>query len=297
MLNQPLVTVICTCYNHEKYVLDALNSVINQVYQNIQLIIVNDNSTDNSNEVILNWQTQNSHIRFIQNKINLGITESFNNAYKYAKGDYLIDLAADDILLPDCIKLQIETFNNSKYNNLALVYGNAIVVNQQGDFERYFFPRLEDGSLLKKPPTGDIYKYIISDVHSLCSVTAMMRTEFFDYLGGYDTNLYFEDLDYWIRASRKFNFDFTNDILVKKRVLKNSLGDSYLKTNTHYKKMNNATYIILKKAFALNKNKEEHKGLLNRVYIMLKLTAKALDLRLLSKYILLYSKVFIYSKV
>jgi glycosyltransferase involved in cell wall biosynthesis len=295
MIKQPLVTVICTCYNHEKYVLDALNSVINQVYQNVQLIIVNDNSSDNSDDVILKWLTNYPNVKYIQNKTNLGITKSFNNAHKHTKGDYLIDLAADDILLPDCIRLQLDAFNNSNYTNLALVYGNAILINERGDFERYFFPRHEDGGLLKKHPTGDMYKYIISDVHSLCSVTAMIKTESFDSLGGYDTSLYYEDLDFWIRASREFNFDFTNDVLVKKRILKNSLGDSYKKDSTYYTKINNSTYHILKKTFSLNKNKEEHKGLLKRIYTMMRQSASNLSYILFLKYVLLYTKVYFYS--
>jgi len=296
MIKQPLVTVICTCYNHEKYILDALNSVTTQEYQNIQLIIVDDYSTDNSKDIILKWLAQKSDVTFIQNKINLGITKSFNNAYKHANGDYLIDLAADDMLLPNCIRLQLETFNNSKYTNLGLVYGNAILVNEKGGFERYFFPRRKNGDLVKKHPTGNMYNYIISDVHSLCSVTAMIKTDVFDYLNGYDTSLYYEDLDFWIRASREFNFDFTNDVLVKKRIIKNSLGDSYKKHSTHYTKINNSTYHVLKKAFSLNKNKEEHKGLLKRTYVMMRQSASNLSYILLLKYVYFYGKVYFYSK-
>lgn len=296
MIKQPLVTVICTCYNHEKYILDALNSVITQEYKNVQLIIVDDYSTDNSKEVILKWLVQNPDVKFVQNKTNLGITKSFNNAYKFANGDYLIDLAADDILLTKCIRLQLEVFNNSKYTNLGLVYGNAILVNENGDFDRYFFPKYENGDLIKKHPTGDMYNYIISDVHSLCSVTAMIKSDVFDYLNGYDTSLYYEDLDFWIRASRKFNFDFTNDVLVKKRIIKNSLGDSYKKDSTYYTNINNSTYRILKKAFSLNKNKEEHKGLLKRTYVMMRQSASNLSYILFLKYVLFYCSVYFYSK-
>jgi len=296
MIKQPLVTVICTCYNHEKYILDALNSVITQEYKNVQLIIVDDYSRDNSKEIILKWLAQNPDVTFIQNKINLGITKSFNSAYKFANGDYFIDLAADDILLPKCIYLQLEAFNNSKYTNLGLVYGNAILVNEKGDFDRYFFPRRKNGDLVKKHPTGDMYNYIISDIHSLCSVTAMIKTDVFDYLNGYDTSLYYEDLDFWIRASREFNFDFTNEVLVKKRIIKNSLGDSYKKDSTYYTKINNSTYQVLKKTFSLNKNKEEHKGLLKRTYVMMRQSASNLSYILFFKYVLLYGKIYFYSK-
>jgi len=168
MIKQPLVTIICTCYNHENYVLDALNSVINQEYQNIQLIVVDDNSYDSSNKVITTWIKSHPDTIFIQNQENLGITKSFNNAYKHAKGEYLIDLAADDILLPKCVKLQLEVFKNSSYNNVGLVYGNAIVTDDSGNFIRYYFARKDDGSFINKRPKGNVYEYIISDIHSLC---------------------------------------------------------------------------------------------------------------------------------
>ena len=297
MLKQPLVTIICTCYNHENYVLDALNSVVLQEYQNIQLIIVDDFSNDDSSKVITSWMENHTNAIFIQNKENLGITKSFNNAYTYAKGDYLIDLAADDILLPECLKLQLNVFRNSRHTNLGLVYGNAIVTDDSGEFIRYYFPRNQDGSLIKKHPTGNVYEYIISDVHSLCSVTAMIKKETFELLNGYDSNLHYEDLDFWIRASREFEFDFTDSILVKKRVLKNSLGDSFLKSNTYYKKINYSTFIILKKTFILNRTKKEHKSLLKRIFLMMKRAAKTLDLRLLFKYVILYLKVIFNSKI
>ncbi|PHS09710.1 MAG: glycosyltransferase [Kordia sp.] len=297
MLKQPLVTIICSCYNHENYVLDTLNSVIHQEYKNIQLIIVDDYSSDNSNKVITTWIINYPDTIFIQNPENLGITKSFNNAYKYAKGDYLIDLAADDILLPKCIKLQLEVFKNSNYTNLGLVYGNAIVTDDSGKFIRYYFPQNEDGSLIKQRPTGNVYEYIISDVYSLCSVTAMIKAETFEYLNGYDPDLHFEDLDFWIRASREYEFDFINLILAKKRELKNSLGDSFFKKNTYYKKFNYSVYNILNKAFALNRNKQEHKSLLKRTFIMMKRAARALDFKLFLIYVLFYSKVFYYSKI
>jgi len=297
MLKQPLVTIICTCYNHENYVLDALNSVVNQLHQNIQLIVVDDYSSDNSKNVITSWIENNPTATFIQNQENLGITKSFNNAYKHAKGDYLIDLAADDILLPECVQLQLKAFKNSSYSNLGLVYGNAIVTDESGNFIRHYFPRKGDGSLVKKHTTGNVYEYIISDIHSLCSVTAMIKAEVFEHLNGYDPDLHFEDLDFWIRASREYEFDFTNSILVKKRELKNSLGDSFFKKNTYYKKFNSSAYKILNKAFALNRTKQEHKSLLKRTFIMMKRAARALDVKLFFKYILFYFKVLYYSKI
>ena len=81
----PLITVICSCYNHAKFVTKSLESVLNQTYKNIQLIVIDDCSIDNSVSVIENFIIEYPQIIFIKNKINLGLTKSFNNAAKLAK--------------------------------------------------------------------------------------------------------------------------------------------------------------------------------------------------------------------
>ena len=118
MQNFPLVSVICLSYNHEAYVVEALNSVINQTYPNVELLIADDCSKDNSVAVINDWLKEHSNVHFIANEINLGSNKTFNQLAKIAKGEYIIDLAADDVLFPNCIEKQIATFQNSKYKNL-----------------------------------------------------------------------------------------------------------------------------------------------------------------------------------
>jgi len=289
---KPLVTVICTCFNHEHYVLEALDSVMKQEYKNIELIVIDDFSVDNSSNVIQTWIKKNPSVKFIQNNENIGITKSFNKAFGYAKGDYLIDLAADDILNTECIKKQLEIFYKKTYSNLGLVYGNAAVINEKGDLIRHYFPKDKNGDLIKTIPTGNVYEYIISDVHSLCSVSAMVKTEVFKNLNGYDSDLYYEDLDFWIRASREYHFDFTEAVLMQKRVVKNSLGDNFNQKNTHYKKVNQTTFRVLKKTFFLNKNNREHQKLLKRVLVMTKRSVRALDMNLAYKYSLFILKIY-----
>ena len=77
MQDNPLVTIICLCYNQQEYVLQSLFSVVNQDYPNIELIIVDDCSTDNSRAVIEKWRLDFPKIQFIANETNLGTTQSF----------------------------------------------------------------------------------------------------------------------------------------------------------------------------------------------------------------------------
>lgn len=263
MQDNPLVTIICLSYNHEKFVVETLNSVVNQNYSPIELIIVDDCSLDNSKSIIEDWVVNHSEVKFIANGVNLGNTKSFNNALKIAKGDYIIDLAADDLLMPNGIQMQVEAFQKSTYKNLGIVYGNAEIINENGSFNSYYFPVDANRTVISKRKTGDIYASVLSTGDSICSVSTLIKKEVFDFLGGYDETLGYEDLDSWIRASRVYEFDFIDAILIKKRIVSNSLGTHFFKKNN---KINLSTYKILRKALNLNRSKAEDLALQKRVH-------------------------------
>lgn len=267
MQNKLLVTVICLCYNHENFVLESLHSVLNQDYPHIELIVVDDCSTDNSKKTIEKWLLDYPNIQFIFNHINLGNTKSFNKALKSAKGNYIIDLAADDVLVPDCISQQIKTFRESSFKNLGVVYGNTELIKENGEFSSYFFPVDDNLKTIEKRQTGNIYLSVISGGNSICSVSSMAKKSVYDSLNGYDEILAYEDLDFWIRSSRLYEFEYIDKILVKKRISNNSLTDNfYNNSKARFKKINLSTYLILKKAIKLNQTKKEDFGIQKRVH-------------------------------
>ncbi len=263
MQENPLVSIICLAYNHENFVVETLNSVIQQNYQPIELIIVDDYSKDRTKLEINNWLLSHPEVQFIANEFNIGNTKSFNNALKIAKGEYIIDLAADDLLLPNGIQMQINAFQKSKFKNLGVVYGNAEIINEDGSFNSFYFPVDKNGKVISKRIIGDIYSSVLSTGDSICSVSALIKKSVFDFLGGYDETLAYEDLDSWIRASRKYEFDFIDEVLVRKRMVTNSLGSNFYKKKH---KINISTYKILKKGIKLNRSKMEDLALLKRVH-------------------------------
>jgi len=291
-MQKPLVTIICLCYNHEQFVVESLNSVLNQSYKNIELIIADDCSTDSSEKTIKNWLENYPEIPFISNKTNLGNTKTFNKALKIAKGNYVIDLAADDILMPNCVEKQIDTFINSNQKKLAIVYGNAEIISENNQHLRYYYEVNHEKKVLKKPATGDIYSSILSQSSMICSVASMVKREVLDELKGYDENLAYEDLDLWIRTARNYNFEFIDSVLIQKRELENSLGSQfYKKFNSRTRKINHSTYLIIKKAIALNKTKAENKAVLKRVHQEMVKAQKTYDIGLFIKYIPLELKL------
>lgn len=286
MQNNPLVTIICLCYNHEAYVVESLNSVINQSYPSIELIIVDDCSFDNSKNVISNWLEKNPKVQFIANETNQGNTKSFNKALKLAKGEYVIDLAADDILLTDSVALQVNAFQNSHYQNLGVVYGNVELIWENGMFDSYYFPVNDQKKVIEKRITGDIYLSVLSGGNSICSVSAMMKKTILDHLQGYDETLAYEDLDFWIRTSRQYEFDFIDEILVQKRILTDSLGTQFFKKNNQRaRKINRSTYLILKKGIMLNQTRTEDLAIQKRVHYEIVNSLKVHDFSLFFKFI------------
>lgn len=292
MQNDCLVTVICLCYNHAEFVEEALNSVINQTYKNIELIIADDCSTDNSVSVIKNWLSTYPEITFISNKKNLGNTTTFNQCLKLAKGNYIIDLATDDILLPETVEKQLEGFAASAFKNVGVVYGNMELITNDKKHLAFFLPVDANYKRLNPQKVGDIYAGLLSGSNSMGAVASLVKREVFDLLNGYDESLCYEDYDFWIRASRIFNFDYIDEILVQKRVLEDSLGTQpFKKWNKRTRRFNYSTYVILQKAFKLNRNKTEFLAILKRVHYEMTIAFRTWDFVLLMKYIVLELKV------
>jgi glycosyltransferase involved in cell wall biosynthesis len=280
MHQNPIVTVVCSCFNHCNYVTESLQSVLNQTYKNIQLIVVDDCSSDNSVPVIADFIKENPEIIFIKNESNLGLTKSVNNAVKQATGSYFIDLAADDVLLPNCIELQVAAFEKSDYPDLAIVYGNAEEISENGNHLSYYFNVDENLKTNPKRPSGAIYKNVISTETTICSVSALYKMTVFKSLNGYDETLYYEDLDYWIRASHNYSIEFIDAVLIKKRILKNSMHTGFIKNHAVIGK---STYQIMKKAALLNRSIDEDTILRTHILLGIKRSVKEITPVLLLK--------------
>lgn len=264
MLNDPLVTVICTCYNHAPYVEKSLNSVINQDYKNIELIIVDNASQDNSVAVIENWLQKYPSILFIKNAINIGNNKSFNQTIALSKGSYLIDLAADDVLTKEGITHQIDTF--LKNPNAGLVFGNATIIDENDSLLHYHFPVDTNLKIIDTSIFNTNYESILKGGNCMCSVSGMYKRTVFEELKGYDENLAYEDLDYWLRMARKHNLIYIDLPLVEKRYLKHSQLSHFYKKSAYEKRINYSTFIILKKAFLMNTKTSEYNALLKRIH-------------------------------
>ncbi len=263
-MNKPLVSVICLCHDQGKYVQQAIESVLKQTYEHIELIVIDDASKDNSQAVIENLsKIHGFHAHF--NTKNLGNCKSFNTGFKLSQGKYLIDLAADDVLLPERVQIGVEQLEQA-----GPAYGvhfcDVEINDENGKRIGTHYKRDAHGQLLDTVPGGDIYKDLV-ERYLISAPSMMMSRQVLSDLNGYDEELTYEDFDFWVRSSRKYKYIFTDQILLKKMVLSNSLSSIlYKKKNRHAL----STAKVCEKILEMNSSEEENLALLKRINYELK---------------------------
>lgn len=175
----PIVSIIIPCYNVESYVNETIDSVLNQSYQNIEVILVDDGSTDNTLKILEGYAKKHSNIKLITQK-NTYYIVARQNGVKLAAGEYLLFLDADDLIAPDYIeKCCIIAENNE---NIDIVYSQANLFGNKNC--RWELPKFNMPDFL---------------LNNCIYVSALIRKSKFDIVGGFDTSLtQFEDWELFI---------------------------------------------------------------------------------------------------
>lgn len=263
-MDKPLVTVICLCYNHERYVAEAIDSALNQSYGEIELIVVDDASTDNSKSEILKLaQIHGFKTHF--NDSNLGNCKSFNIGLALSHGKYIIDLAADDFLRTDRVAVGVASLEQHG-PSFGVHFCDVELIDEKGQSLGTHFNRDKHGKLVENVPEGAIFDVLV-ERYFISTPSMMMSRTVLEGLSGYDENLSYEDFDFWVRSSRKFNYAFTDQVLVRKRILAKSLSfDQHQKKNKHLL----STAIVCEKTFVLCETEKEKKALIKRINYELK---------------------------
>lgn len=273
----PVVSVVCLCYNHARFVQEAIESVLNQTFDNIELIVVDDASTDASAQIINQFQNY-EQVRVHINKENLGNCKAFNLGFKMSKGAFLIDLAADDLLTPERVLIGVNELQKSK---AGVHFSNMELINEAGDFVRHYH------KVPLEIPQGNVYEEVLAR-HFIGGASMMIRREVLERLNGYDEDLAYEDFDFWVRSSREFEYVYSPEVLVQKRLVRGSKGDKQLKFNSNQLR---STYRVCEKAFNLNRSTNEHKALKKRIRYEMRKAIETGNIRLANDYMRLSRKV------
>jgi len=125
MLEENLVSIAMSSYNGERFIKEQIDSILDQSYSNLELVITDDGSSDKTIEIIKNYQKNDTRIKLYQNEVNLGFVQNFGKAISLCKGDYIALADQDDIWKKDKLKTFIE-----KIGNNVLIYSDADLVDE-----------------------------------------------------------------------------------------------------------------------------------------------------------------------
>jgi len=248
MDNQPLVSVIMATYNKADYIERAVKSVLAQNYKNIELIIVDDGSTDGTKELIQPFLSD-QRIYYFQEE-NKGVSIARNNGVRISKGKYIAILDSDDFWCQiDKLEKQVDFLEKNK--DYALVGGGAIKIDKRGkEITRYLLFEKDE----------DIRKVILVD-NAFAHVTTLFRKDIFERVGGYSEEFDgLEDRELWLKIgtiSKFYNFQefFTSYLGHNYKdptyFIKNYSGRERLKLNIRLRKRYSNNYPGYRKAVLL----------------------------------------------
>ncbi|OYZ76249.1 MULTISPECIES: glycosyltransferase [unclassified Polaromonas] len=246
---RPLVSVIVPSYNHERYIQECIESIANQTYENIELIVIDDGSNDSSIRILKNLEKLYGFTLLLQD--NKGLASTLNlGIKKMAHGEFIATCASDDYWMPDKIEKQIVfLLNNNQY---PMCYGKTYYVDENSKI------------LSKEDKSNNGLKggWIFDDIFTFKlhpPVNYLFRKEIFDKIGLYDESLFAEDYDMNLRIASDYEIGFINEYIgyyringgKEKLALKECINDSHLKTIEKYKK--NYKYLTAKNMVTLRR--------------------------------------------
>lgn len=207
----PLVSIVIPSYNHERFVQDSIQSVIDQTYQNIELIIIDDGSKDGSVEKIQEMipTCQKRFVRFeFRHRPNKGLSATLNEALEWCQGEYYSALASDDMMFNNKTKLQVDFFKQNLNSNIGGLFGGFVLISS-------------DNKILKtqvKQQKKYTFNELLMHNFDLPAPTAMLNLNAVKKIGGYNENLKIEDWYMWLKLTEnRYNLIYLSEALVKYR--------------------------------------------------------------------------------
>jgi glycosyltransferase involved in cell wall biosynthesis len=185
-IKNPLVSVLMTAYNREKYITEAIESTLASTYTNFELIIVDDCSKDNTVEIAKSYKKKDARIKVHKNEKNLGDYHNRNKAASYANGKYLKYLDSDDMIFPDSLSFMINTmeqYPDAGFGVSSRSQAETTYFTSEEAYRLHFFKR----GILDNGPTATI-----------------INTEKFISCGGFKTLRNVSDFDMWLRMAAKY---------------------------------------------------------------------------------------------
>ncbi|WP_449399760.1 glycosyltransferase family 2 protein [Chryseobacterium wanjuense] len=194
-----MVSIIVCSYNHEKYIKECLDSIKAQSYSNIQLIVADDASQDNSSQTFVDWLKENDYpakTNFHQK--NTGLSTVLNECIELVEGEFIKIIAADDFLHPEAIEKCVAKLENSG-EEFGMVYTDTFMINDSSEIVADIVDYNKTGNL---DPL--VYRKEILKGNRIPALTVLMRINALKETGKYDAKLIVEDYYRWLKINEKY---------------------------------------------------------------------------------------------
>jgi glycosyltransferase involved in cell wall biosynthesis len=222
----PKVTIAIPTYNSEKFLEQTLKSILDQTYQDFEIIISDDNSNDNTKNIVDYYLEKYKNIKFFTNTNNLGLFANFNKCIEYAQGEYINIIGHDDVMLPRNIQMKCKILDN--YPNVGLVASSIKCIDQYNNFitlgdvnwAKYEADSLEKGK--------EWIQYKASANNPICCPFVFLRRSTLEKSGFFSCEYPFVgDYEMWLRVAIFADIYFLNETLGYFRWHKNNESHKY----------------------------------------------------------------------
>lgn len=204
-MTKSLVSVVVPVFNRELYICDTLDSILSQTYQDIEIVAVNDGSTDNSLNLLEDYKQRYPEKISIINQSNQGQVAARNAAIAVSRGAYVAFLDSDDLWLPEKLEKQMPLF----CDDVGLVYCAVYNIDESG--------RTVGMTPCETGVRGKAYLRMLTS-NQMTGGTVVLSRAAIDAVGSFDESLSAaENWDLWLRVSKRFSIDYVDEPLVKYR--------------------------------------------------------------------------------
>jgi glycosyltransferase involved in cell wall biosynthesis len=230
--NYPEVSVVLCTYNREKTLAGSVKSVLDQTFCNFELIIVDDNSSDNSKDLINSFN--DPRIIYLKHDTNRGPAISRNTGIKTSRGNYICFQDSDDQWFPDKLQKQLEAFSQNKTSSVKTLGVVSTGYWKIFGSKKYYAPT---SRAIQRE--GDLFETLLYG--NVIAIHSLVLKEVFDKIGFFDESLpALEDWELWLRISKTYSFKLVDEALVNVPFGPQTISSSYTRMLT-------ALEIILKK--------------------------------------------------
>ncbi len=248
------------CHNHSSFLREALDSILSQTYSNLEVWLVDDASTDGSAATLREYAARYPAWHLLLLPENVGNCRAFNQAFRRSRGEFVIDFATDDVLLPNRVSQQVAAFRGAA-PLVGMVYSNAELIDAAGRPLGLHHRPDGHGGRRPAPASGWVFAEVLRR-YFISTPTMMMRRACLQQLGGYDEALAYEDFDFWVRASREWQFLYLDEVTTRKRRHPRSLGRRAYRRHDPFL---TSTIRVCEKALALVRTPAERVALATRL--------------------------------